>query len=59
MGLATVYRNLRQLQRQGKVRCRHLPTVKPSMRQWSVTIITSPVWTAARQNVLSNARSMA
>lgn len=26
MGLATVYRNLRQLQRQGKVRCRHLPT---------------------------------
>ena len=26
MGLATVYRNLRQLQRQWKVRCRHLPT---------------------------------
>ena len=26
MGLATVYRNLRKLQQQGKVRCRHLPT---------------------------------
>ncbi len=26
MGLATVYRNLRQLQQQGLVRCRHLPT---------------------------------
>ena len=26
MGLATVYRNLRQLQRQGQVRCPHLPT---------------------------------
>ena len=25
MGLATVYRNLRQLQQQGRVRCRHLP----------------------------------
>lgn len=26
MGLATVYRNLRQLQQQGLIRCRHLPT---------------------------------
>lgn len=26
MGLATVYRNLRQLQQRGLVRCRHLPT---------------------------------
>jgi len=26
MGLATVYRNLRQLQQKGMVRCRHLPT---------------------------------
>ena len=26
MGLATVYRHLRQLQQQGRVRCRHLPT---------------------------------
>ena len=26
MGLATVYRHLRQLQRQGRVRCRHLPS---------------------------------
>ena len=26
MGLATVYRNLRKLHQQGKVRCRHLPT---------------------------------
>ncbi len=26
MGLATVYRNLRQLQQKGLVRCRHLPT---------------------------------
>ena len=26
MGLATVYRNLRQLQQRGMVRCRHLPT---------------------------------
>ena len=26
MGLATVYRNLRVLQQQGKVRCRHLPS---------------------------------
>ena len=25
MGLATVYRNLRQLQQRGLVRCRHLP----------------------------------
>ena len=26
MGLATVYRHLRQLQQQGRVRCRHLPS---------------------------------
>ena len=26
MGLATVYRNLRQLQQKGLIRCRHLPT---------------------------------
>jgi Fur family ferric uptake transcriptional regulator len=26
MGLATVYRNLRVLQQQGRVRCRHLPS---------------------------------
>ena len=26
MGLATVYRHLRQLQQRGLVRCRHLPT---------------------------------
>jgi Fur family ferric uptake transcriptional regulator len=26
MGLATVYRHLRQLQQQGQVRCRHLPS---------------------------------
>ena len=26
MGLATVYRNLRKLHQQGRVRCRHLPT---------------------------------
>ena len=26
MGLATVYRNLRQLQQKGRIRCRHLPT---------------------------------
>ena len=26
MGLATVYRNLRQLQKLGLIRCRHLPT---------------------------------
>ena len=56
MGLATVYRNLRQLQQRGLVRCRHLPMARRSMRRWSGIATTSPASIAARPRRSTTAR---
>ena len=59
MGLATVYRNLRQLQQKGMVRCRHLPTGEPCMPRWNRIGITSRAWIAEKHDHSITARSMA
>ena len=56
MGLATVYRNLRQLQQRGLVRCRHLPNGEALYAPLERIATTSHVWIAARPNNLTTVR---